>query len=64
MADEARLSELLLRWEEGQETGRALPAKELCRDCPELLDELQRRIAALQAMDAVLGSRLPTADCR
>ena len=45
-----RLGDLLLRWEELGEQGQAVTAEELCRDCPELLDGLRRRIQALQAL--------------
>jgi serine/threonine protein kinase len=53
----AQLDELLLRWQEGRQQGRLGPADELCADCPELVEDLRRRIAALEAMEAVLGLR-------
>jgi WD40 repeat protein len=53
---DARLKDLLLRWEELCQEGRCLPAEELCRDCPELLEPLQEQIRALRAVDAVLAS--------
>jgi serine/threonine-protein kinase len=56
MAPNARIEELLLRWEELLAQGQMLSAEELCRDCPEYRDELARRIRALQAMRNVLGS--------
>ena len=40
MNAEAQVSELLLEWEERCEQGRPVPAEELCRNCPQLLDEL------------------------
>ena len=43
-----RLEELLLEWEERREAGQARSAEELCADHPELLGELERRIALLQ----------------
>src|SRR4051794_14127158 len=52
------VSELLLRWEELRECGRAVSAEELCRDRPELVDEVRRRIAALEAIYRV-PNRLP-----
>src|SRR5262245_50033478 len=55
-----RVEELLLRWEELSERGEPVTPEELCRDCPELLDELRRRMRALQALDPALGSP-PTA---
>src|SRR5690606_8458711 len=49
MRDEDRLADLLLQWEENLEQGREVPAEELCKDCPHLIDELSRRIQAMQA---------------
>jgi hypothetical protein len=57
MSDEPRVSDLLLHWEELREQGRPVPVEELCRDCPELLDELRRRVRALEALDPLLGPR-------
>src|SRR5262245_4854219 len=56
-----RVEDLLLRWEELSERGESVAPEELCRDCPELLDEGRRRVRALQAVDAAPGSP-PTAD--
>src|SRR5215469_12863001 len=50
-----RLEGLLLRWEELAEQGRPASPEELCRDCPELLDELRRRVRALVALYPALG---------
>jgi serine/threonine protein kinase len=61
MSTNQRLSELLLQWEELHEQGRPASVGELCRDCPELADELRRRIAVLQAMPSVLAAPLPRA---
>jgi len=49
MTDEDRLADLLLQWEENLEQGREVPAEELCKDCPHLIDEMSRRIQAMQA---------------
>jgi len=49
MTDEDRLADLLLQWEENLEQGREVPAEEICKDCPHLIDELSRRIQAMQA---------------
>jgi serine/threonine-protein kinase len=54
MSTDSRISDLLLRWEERRDLGDNIPAVVLCRDCPELLPEVTRRIAALQAMDPLL----------
>src|SRR5262245_5594384 len=56
-----RVEDLLLRWEELSERGESVTPAELCRDCPELLDELRRRIRALQALNPALATP-PTAD--
>jgi hypothetical protein len=50
MAFDDRLVDLLLRWEEMREQGRLVSAEELCRDCPELLDEVRRRLRFLVAV--------------
>jgi eukaryotic-like serine/threonine-protein kinase len=54
MSVDARLSQLLSRWEELRRQGQDPPAEELCSDCPDLAPELKRRMEALQAVDAVL----------
>src|SRR5262245_11978949 len=60
-----RVADLLLRWEELSERGESVTPEELCRDCPELLDELRRRIRALQALNPALGAGgSPTVDAR
>src|SRR6516165_3516522 len=56
-----QLGDLLMRWEELREQGRPVTAEELCGDCPELLDDLRRRIEALQALCPALDvSGTPT----
>src|SRR5262245_29189809 len=60
MSDEARLSDLLLRWEEQRASGQEASTLELCRDCPELLAELERRVQALTEMDRFLHEDDPT----
>src|SRR5262245_51305179 len=54
-----RLEQLLDRREASRQQGRTLTADELCRDCPELLPELQGRIAALCRV-AALVRELPS----
>ena len=51
---EDRLGELLLRWDELRRQGRDLSAGDLCADCPELADELRRRIAVVRSLEPVL----------
>jgi serine/threonine-protein kinase len=50
-----QVSELLLRWQELREQGRPVPAEELCAACPELTEDLRRRIQAVQSMEGFLG---------
>ncbi|MHB1426347.1 MAG: WD40 repeat domain-containing serine/threonine protein kinase [Gemmataceae bacterium] len=56
MAVDDRLVELLLRWEELRDQGQVISAEELCRDCPELLDEVRRRLKNLPMMEPTIGS--------
>ena len=44
---DARMHELLFRWEEARKRGETLTVEHLCRDCPELADELRRHVQAL-----------------
>src|SRR5579885_194381 len=44
MSSAARIHDLLLHWKSLQRQGRLTPPEELCRDCPELLDELRQLI--------------------
>ncbi len=50
------VSDLLLRWENLRLQGHTLSAEELCRDCPQYLGEVQRRLSALRAVYQVLDS--------
>jgi serine/threonine protein kinase len=59
MSAEDILQSLLLRWEELTKTGQTVSAEELCRDCPELAAELQRRIDALREMAWLSGLGAP-----
>jgi WD40 repeat protein/tRNA A-37 threonylcarbamoyl transferase component Bud32 len=56
-ADLARevLEELLLRWQEARRGGAAETPERLCAACPELTDELRRRVAAVQALEGRFG---------
>lgn len=51
MAEQAKelLAELLLRWEELYERGQDSPASEIAKEHPELIEELDRRIAVLKS---------------
>ena len=42
MIVDARLADLLLRWEQLRAEGQSVTPEELCRDCPELVEDLIR----------------------
>jgi tetratricopeptide (TPR) repeat protein len=44
------LTALLVRWEEARQQGQSLSAEELCRDCPQHLPEVERRLRILDSM--------------
>ncbi len=44
---DTRLDELVERWQQWQREGRAVSLEVLCRDCPELVEEMRRRIGEL-----------------
>jgi serine/threonine-protein kinase len=52
--DDDQVTDLVLRWEELRDSGQQVPAEDLCRDHPELIEPLRRRIQALRDMDLVL----------
>ncbi|MBX9585467.1 MAG: serine/threonine-protein kinase [Gemmataceae bacterium] len=47
------VSELLYRWERDRQAGRDVTPADLCRDTPELLDEVTRRVRALEVLYGV-----------
>jgi hypothetical protein len=49
-ADEDRIAELLMRWEEAFDHGQDLLPEELCSGSPELLEPLKQKIAALKQL--------------
>ena len=59
MTQDPRLGDLLLDWEEAVQQGRPVSAEELCRDCPELLDDLRRQIQALETIAPGPGFACP-----
>jgi serine/threonine protein kinase len=58
MSNETQLEELIERWEDLFRQGQDIPAEELCRDCPELVETLRRRITGLKSMNWLLESDL------
>jgi tRNA A-37 threonylcarbamoyl transferase component Bud32 len=61
MSNETRLADLLALWEECRRQGRAVTPAELCGDCPELLEELLRQLAALQKSPSEPSALTPAA---
>ena len=51
---EDRLNDLLQEWEESVLSGRPLSSIELCRDCPELLTDVERALSQLQTLDQLM----------
>jgi len=56
MGETSTVGELLLAWEEARRSGAPVSPAELCRACPEKLDELRRMIAAVESMGAMLAT--------
>ena len=48
MMDTGRVEQLISQWEELLAQGQYIPAEELCMACPELLEEVQRRIDEIE----------------
>jgi eukaryotic-like serine/threonine-protein kinase len=48
MNNDARLTGLISVWQDQVKMGKAIPVSVLCKECPELQPELERRIAAIQ----------------
>ena len=57
MAPKGKVRGLLLRWEELRDQGREVSVEELCKDFPDLIEELREQIKALKALDPVLQTR-------
>jgi WD40 repeat protein len=57
MNTETHLEELLSLWQQGYAAGQDLSAAELCRHSPELLPELEQRIAVLRHMQQLLHTQ-------
>ena len=56
MSIEMQLDDLLYRWEELAEHGDPTTPEALCADCPELTEELSRRVTMLKNMDSVFDT--------
>jgi serine/threonine-protein kinase len=55
MNDDPRIDDLLLRWEEQRLRGEAPTAARLCSECPELLQEVEKRLRILRYWEEFLG---------
>jgi serine/threonine protein kinase len=53
-SDDTKLDGLLSRWRELREQGQDVSAQEVCSTCPELADELARRIETLRRLEPEL----------
>jgi WD40 repeat protein len=52
-----RVQAVLLRYEDLVEQGHTPSVDDLCRDCPDLIDEVRQRLAGLLRMNTLLGDR-------
>ena len=48
MIDTVRVEQLIFQWEELLAQGQYIPPEELCMSCPELLEEVQKRIDEIE----------------
>ena len=56
MIDQARIDELLLKWQEHHERGLDLSVQDLTLDCPEMAPELLRRIRVLDQLNQIVDN--------
>ena len=54
MSTTDRVAELLRQYQELRQQGESVTPEELCRDCPELLERLNRNIEMGRLMDSLL----------
>ena len=59
MLQQPDILDLVVRWEELHDAGCEVAPEDLCRDFPELLDEVSRQIHALQGMVQTLAETSP-----
>jgi serine/threonine protein kinase len=57
-----RILEILMRWEVLHQQGRAIAPEELCRDCPDLFEDVRQRVEDLLAWRPLLDDSPPTPD--
>ncbi len=56
MTLDARLADLLLRWDDSRARGQPISPEELCRDCPDMLEDVKRHLRALQTLTSLSGT--------
>jgi WD40 repeat protein/tRNA A-37 threonylcarbamoyl transferase component Bud32 len=56
VASASRIDELLSRLEAARRQGQPVSPEEICRDCPELRPEVERRLRALEAVGSLLDT--------
>ncbi len=59
MSADPRLTDLVSRWERLRGEGATASVESLCRDCPELADQLREQILALEGTDACTAPNTP-----
>src|SRR5262249_41199054 len=59
MHTDPRLSSLVLRWQEERRQGRTPSLDDLCADCPELREAVQRQLDTLASMAAFPAPQPP-----
>lgn len=55
MPIDSRVLDVLMLYEEARDRGQPLTVEGLCAECPELLPEVRRRLAGLEALDTALN---------
>jgi hypothetical protein len=58
MTNDLRLHDLVKRWQDLRDQGRPADPAELCRDCPELRQELEREVRNRSDKDTVFNFRV------
>ena len=59
MTSHSRLDELLDQWETFRRQGKSVSIDELCRECPDLKDELRRQIQQLERLNELMATQAP-----
>ena len=57
MSEHPSITELLRRYEDLRSAGRPATPEEVCRDCPELVDQLKQHLLVLGFLDSVLVNK-------